>query len=82
MTIATFSASRLYAQRVLRPETAAIFQLSSLPRRPDHCRRVVRRSPAEVIVELLLPFLTLLGTVTAMSFVTSDGWFQLCGLWS
>lgn len=84
MTIARLSASPLYVERVLRrPKAPANLQISfsrGFAYQHLHSRR--RPTTAETIVEWFVPVLTLLGTVAAMWFVASDGWFQLCTLWS
>ena len=81
MTIARLSASPLYAARVLHSEDWARLQ-ASFPLRSPHAswRKPNRSTTSERVVAWAAPFLTLLGTV--MWFVITNGWFQLCALWS
>jgi len=79
MTIAK-SASSLYAPREMGPQAWARLQASfPLEPHPDR-RKSVRPATGQTLVEWIAPFLTVIGAVTW--FVITDGWLQLCAVWS
>jgi hypothetical protein len=74
------SASPLYTPRVLRPEASARLQGSFIIKPHPDARKFVRPAAGQTIVEWIAPFLTVISAVTW--FVLTDGWFQLCAVWS